>query len=65
MSLCASQETKGFYFGYFWALYQSAQIFGNLIGAFLVKYTSGTLFFLIMSLIMVIPVFLFLTLNIP
>lgn len=35
-SICASEETKGFYFGHFWAMYMSAEIFGNLIGALII-----------------------------
>jgi hypothetical protein len=35
-SICASEETKGFYFGYFWAMYMSAEVFGNLIGALII-----------------------------
>ena len=36
ISICANEETKGFYFGHFWALYMSAEIFGNLIGALII-----------------------------
>jgi hypothetical protein len=31
ISDCATEETKGFYFSYFWAFYMQSQIFGNLI----------------------------------
>ena len=31
---CATEETKGFYFAFFWAFYMGSQIFGNLIAAF-------------------------------
>ena len=56
MSNCATETTKGFYFGYFWAWYMSSQIFGNLIGAYIIEDTSGPSFFAIMSLIMFIAV---------
>jgi hypothetical protein len=62
VSNCASESTKGFYFGHFWALYMSAQIFGNLTGALLISKTSGIWFFLIMGIIMMFPVFGFLLL---
>lgn len=32
-SLCVTEETKGFYYGMFWSIYQSSHIFGSLIGA--------------------------------
>ena len=65
VSSCASEETKGFYFGHFWALYMSAQIFGNLIGALLIRQTSGIWFFLIMGIIMMFPVVGFIFLKTP
>ena len=34
ISLCACDENKGFYNGFFWAVFQSSQVFGNLIGYF-------------------------------
>ena len=49
MALCATEETKGFYYGYFWAWYMSAQIIGNLSGAFVIKQTMGSEFFIIAS----------------
>ena len=49
MSLCANEETKGFYFGYFWAWYMSAQIVGNFTGALIIKRTMSSEFFIIMS----------------
>jgi len=30
---CANEDTKGFFYGYFWAYYMSSQVIGNLIGA--------------------------------
>lgn len=35
MSDCASDEAKGFFFGYFWAFYMASQVFGNLIAGFI------------------------------
>lgn len=34
MSDCATEETKGFFFSYFWAFYMSSQIFGSLIAVY-------------------------------
>ena len=65
MSKCASETTKGFYFGYFWAWYMSSQIFGNLIGAYIIEDTSGPSFFAIMSMIMFIAVLGFCKLKLP
>lgn len=51
MSKCATQSSKGFYFGYFWSLYQGSQIFGSMFGSLLFKYEfDRTEFSLIMSL---------------
>ena len=33
ISDCATEENKGFYFGYFWMIYMNSQIFGNLIAS--------------------------------
>ena len=30
---CTTEETKGFYFAFFWAFYMGSQVFGNLIAA--------------------------------
>ncbi len=30
---CATETTKGFFFGYFWAYYMASQIFGNIFSA--------------------------------
>lgn len=32
---CTTEETKGFYFAFFWSFYMGSQVFGNLIAAFL------------------------------
>jgi MFS family permease len=31
---CATENTKGFYFAFFWSFYMGSQVFGNLIAAF-------------------------------
>lgn len=51
-ALCMTEETKGFYYGFFWSIYQSSQIFGNLAGAVILHQNHDkTFFFLIMSLL--------------
>lgn len=35
---CSTEETKGFYFGYFWSFYMFSQVIGNLLAAFVLKY---------------------------
>lgn len=46
---CSNETNKGFHFGLFWCLFQSSQIIGSLIAAFLLKLFSQTIFFIIMS----------------
>ncbi len=31
---CTTEETKGFYYAFFWSFYMGSQIFGNLLAAF-------------------------------
>jgi MFS family permease len=50
MSMCTHEQTKGFYFGYFWVWYMSAQIIGNLAGAILILDSPGPNFFFIMGI---------------
>jgi len=52
MSLCATEQSKGFYFGMFWSIFMSSQIVGNLIGSIIIKKTSGPSFFLIMGCVL-------------
>ena len=56
ISLCATEETKGFFFALFWAFYMASQIFGNFAGAIIITRASGPIFFLIMGLIMLLSV---------
>ena len=51
MSDCATEETKGFFFSYFWAFYMSSQIFGSLIAAYCLKQMNQASLFLIMAAI--------------
>ena len=54
ISLCACEETKGFYFGYFWSWFMSAQIIGNFVGAELAESTLGPQFFIILSALIIV-----------
>jgi len=40
ISECATDETKGFYFSYFWAFYMTSQILGNLLAALILGHMS-------------------------
>ena len=49
---CATERTKGFYFGYFLAIMELSLVVGNLTGSILILKTSGPSIYLIMGLIM-------------
>lgn len=55
--MCATEETKGFYYSLYWGLYMMSNIFGSLIGSFLIKLGSGPSFYFSMGCIMVIAAF--------
>ena len=65
MAKCATESSKGFYYGYFWVWYMSAQIAGNLSGALLIKNETGMGFFIIMSAIAMVFTFGFCFLRTP
>ena len=51
-SKCATESTKGFYFGLFWSWYQGSQILGSFFGGLIFgENYSKTIFFVIMSAI--------------
>jgi len=56
MSKCATQRTQGFYFGYFWVYYMITQVIGNYTGAVMITRTSGPMFFLIFTLVLLLGV---------
>lgn len=37
ISACATPKTKGIFYGFFWIVYMSSQVVGNLIGAVILK----------------------------
>ena len=51
-AICASPQNKGFFFGMFWTISYSSQIFGNLLGSSLIDYVSPLMFYYIMASIM-------------
>ncbi|CDW79582.1 major facilitator superfamily protein [Stylonychia lemnae] len=51
ISECATEETKGFYFSYFWMFYMQSQVFGNLIAALVLGEMDQVSYFIIMSVI--------------
>jgi len=63
--LCASEENKGFYFGFFWSIYMTSQIIGNGIGGIIIVKTSGPWFFAIMGMIMIAAVIGFTFVIVP
>ena len=50
ITLCGTDENKGFYFGYLWAWNQLAEVVGNLVGAFIIDKTKGPQFYFILSI---------------
>jgi len=52
MTLCATEETKGFYFGYFWVIFESCISIGGFSGAKLIGARSlSAEIFVILSII--------------
>lgn len=54
ISSCASERTKGFYFGYFLAIMQFSMVIGNSTGSFLILKATGPEFFLMMGIIILV-----------
>ena len=65
VSLCATNSTRGFYFGLTGAFFVSSQIIGNLIGSRLIEETSGPVFFLVLGCIGLLSLIGLSTLTIP
>ena len=65
MARCATDNTKGFFFGYIWKWYMSAQIIGNLSGALLIEKETGVSFFIIMSGFAILFTFGFFFIKMP
>jgi MFS family permease len=65
ISDCATDESKGFFFGYFWAFYNAAQIFGSIFAALVFLYYDVRIYYLLMSLICLISCVIFYSLKSP
>lgn len=49
-SKCTNEEGKGFFFGFFWSVYQGSQIFGSLFGSYIFRFNlNKTVFSVVMS----------------
>lgn len=53
IGLCATEATQGFYFGYFWGMFNISQAVGNGMGGYLLTEVNGAIFFLIMGVSMI------------
>ncbi|CDW87024.1 major facilitator superfamily protein [Stylonychia lemnae] len=65
VSNCANDENKGFFFSYFYFIYMSSQIAGNIIAAIVLENSQLTTYYIVMSIIMVVGCLLFLFLQKP
>ena len=65
IALCATESTKGFYFGYFWLIYMQSQIIGNYVGAVIILKTDGPEFYMIMFAIMLVACYLYTFIKLP
>ena len=50
ISDCATEKTKGFFFGYFWIFYMASQIFGSILAAIVFEYFSLSTFYVTMTM---------------
>jgi hypothetical protein len=65
ISLCATESTKGFYFGFFWVFFMTSELAGNAVGGEIITRTSGPKFYLFMGGIMLIAVIAFCFVIVP
>jgi MFS family permease len=62
---CATDENKGFFFGYFWAFFMASQILGNLIAGLILGHLSQSTYYIIMSVVAFVGTCIFLFLRQP
>jgi hypothetical protein len=62
---CATEKTKGFFFGFFWAFYMASQIFGNIFSAVVFLQYDLSTFYILMSIFALISGVLFYFLKDP
>jgi MFS family permease len=48
---CTTEDTKGFYFAFFWSFYMGSQVLGNLLAAYVLGYFDQRLYVIIISAI--------------
>lgn len=65
ISICANEENKGVFNGIFWAFFMSSQVFGNLMGAFVLANLTYFTFYCVMTGLCVGASFFFLLLSKP
>lgn len=65
MALCATEKSKGFYFGFFWVLYMCSQIFGNFLGAQTIEVASGPMFYIILGSMFLVATPMYCFLRVP
>jgi MFS family permease len=65
ISDCATEKTKGFFFGYFWIFFMASQIFGSILAAIVFEYFSLTTFYVIMTVFSMISGVIFYYLKDP
>ena len=51
ISDCTTEETKGFYYAFFWSFYMGSQVFGNLIAAFILGNFDQRYFVMVITFI--------------
>jgi len=54
VGMCATEETKGFYYSLYWGLYMMSNILGSFVGAFMIRLSSGPSFYISMGVIMLV-----------
>jgi len=63
---CSNEESKGFFFGFFWSIHQASQIFGCLLSSFLfANHLNKTLFAVTMSCLCLIGSLMFFFIKTP
>jgi MFS family permease len=62
---CATEKTKGFFFGYFWTYFMASQIFGSILSAVVFEYYSLTTFYITMGAFALLSGFIFHILKDP
>lgn len=62
---CATDENKGFFFGYFWAFFMASQVLGNLIAALILGRLAQSTYYIVMTVAAFSGTLVFLLLRKP